>query len=284
MEAATYPNTLPTHDALMNPVLRTLHELGGSASISEIDDKVAEIVGLTEDQLRVPHGGRPNRSEIQYRLAWTRTYLKLYGLLDNSTRGVWSLTAKGQQVTEVDGRDVVRTVTALSRKPQVTVDTAEAAESPEPDIEQDWRGVLSDTLLKMAPAAFERLAQRLLREAGFEVTGRSGDGGIDGTGILRIGLLSFHVIFQCKRWQGVVGPATVREFRGAMMGRADKGLVITTGTFTRDAIKEATRDGAPAIDLVDGEQLIDMLKNLQLGVTTRQVEQILVDIDWFSAI
>ena len=139
----------------------------------------------------------------------------------------------------------------------------------------------------MSPGAFERLAQRVLRESGFvqvEVTGRSGDGGIDGNGILRLGLLSFHVSFQCKRWQGSVGPATVREFRGAMMGRADKGLIITTASFTKDALKEATRDGAAAIDLVDGEQLMDMLKILGLGVTTRQVEVVSVDRSWIEGI
>jgi restriction system protein len=142
-------------------------------------------------------------------------------------------------------------------------------------------------MLSMAPAAFERLAQRILRESGFtqvEVTGRSGDGGIDGKGIFRIGLLSFHVNFQCKRWQGVVGPATIREFRGAITGRADKGLVITTGNFTKDAVREAVRDGALAIDLVDGQQLLDMLKDLRLGVITErvEVEDVHVDLDWFA--
>jgi restriction system protein len=139
----------------------------------------------------------------------------------------------------------------------------------------------------MPPSSFERLAQRILRESGFvqvEVTGRSGDGGIDGNGILRLGLLSFHVTFQCKRWQGSVGPSTVREFRGAMMGRADKGLILTTASFTREAIREATREGAAAIDLVNGEQLADILKNLGLGVTTKMVEDVSVDKQWFETI
>lgn len=140
----------------------------------------------------------------------------------------------------------------------------------------------------MPPSAFERLAQRLLRESGFvqvEVTGRSNDGGIDGTGILRLnGLLSFHVIFQCKRWQGPVGPAIVREFRGAMAGRADKGLIITTSNFTKEALKEATREGAAAIDLVDGTQLVEMLKTFGLGVNVRQVEDVTIDDSWFAGI
>ena len=64
----------------------------------------------------------------------------------------------------------------------------------------------------------------------------------------------------------------VRDFRGAMVGRADKGLLITTGTFSKEAVREATRDGAPAIDLIDGDQLVDKLQDLALGVRTEKVE------------
>jgi restriction system protein len=147
-----------------------------------------------------------------------------------------------------------------------------------------WQDRLLDCLLKMKPASFERLCQRILKDAGFikvEVTGRNGDGGIDGIGVLRLNLLSFHVFFQCKRWKGSVGASTIRDFRGAMVGRADKGLVLTTGTFTVEARKEATRDGAPAIDLVDGETLCELLKKLKIGVSIRMVEHILVEQEAF---
>jgi restriction system protein len=133
--------------------------------------------------------------------------------------------------------------------------------------------------------AFERLVQRLLRESGFvqvKVTGRTGDGGIDGKGMARIhGLMSFHVVFQAKKYQGVVSAGQVCDFRGAMVGRADKGLFITTGSFTKDAIREATRDGAPPIDLVDGDALADKLKEFGLGIGVRMVEEVSVDGDWF---
>jgi restriction system protein len=151
----------------------------------------------------------------------------------------------------------------------------------------DWRDELLTKLKVMDPAAFERLAQRILRESGFikvEVTGRSGDGGIDGTGILQLSLMSFHVLFQCKRYQGSVGSGAVRDFRGAMMGRTDKGLIITTGTFSPDARREATRDGAPPIDLIDGEALCDKLKELHLGVRTVMVEHITIEPGWFDEI
>jgi len=139
----------------------------------------------------------------------------------------------------------------------------------------------------MTADGFERLCQRILRESGFlkvEVTGRSGDGGIDGVGVLRVALLSFQVYFQCKKWKGNVRAKDIRDFRGAMVGRTDKGLFITTGSYTPDAQKEATRDGAPAIDLIDGEQLCELLKNLKLGVTTKMVEEVSVEPDWFAQI
>lgn len=145
-----------------------------------------------------------------------------------------------------------------------------------------------DKLQSIAPDAFERLCQRVLRESGFiqvEVSERSGDGGIDGKGVVKLGdLLSFHVHFQCKRYSGSVPSSVVRDFRGAMVGRADKGLIITTGRFTRDAQTEAQRDGAPPLDLVDGEALATMLKTLGLGVTTELVESVKVDTQWFDGL
>jgi restriction system protein len=170
----------------------------------------------------------------------------------------------------------------------VTPQTVEV-KPEELDAEEEWKQRLHKLLTQTLTAgAFERLVQRILRESGFtqvEVTGRSGDGGIDGKGIARIhGLLSFHVLFQCKRYRGSVGAGEIRDFRGAMVGRSDKGLFITTGTFTPAAVKEATRDGAPAIDLVDGKNLMEKLKELGLGVSTAMVEVISLDTNWFEGI
>ena len=153
---------------------------------------------------------------------------------------------------------------------------------------EDWREQLVELLLGMSPAAFERLCSRMLRESGFievTVTGRSGDGGVDGHGIIRMGgLISFPVLFQCKRFRGSVTPGLVRDFRGAMAGRSDKGLIITTGNFTRDARLEATRDGVTPIDLIDGNSLAEKLKELELGVKTEMVEEVSIDEEWFKGI
>jgi restriction system protein len=278
----------------MNPLLRALRDLGGSGSIEEIYEKVAENLKLPEDVLSVPHDPeKSNQSEVQYRLAWARTYLKKYGLLENSSRGVWVIAPDKRHVQTVDAQEVVRTVRGMNRKERAIREAGEPHEEiageDTPEEAHSWRVQLHLVLTqKLDPTAFERLVKRLLRESGFvhvEVTGRSGDGGIDGKGIARLsGLLSFHVIFQCKRYQGTVSAGHIRDFRGAMVGRADKGLFITTGTFTRDAIREATRDGAPPIDLIDGDQLADKLKELNLGIKTEVVEKVAIDENWFVTI
>jgi restriction system protein len=281
---------VPTFDKFMNPAIQALKQLGGSGTIEEINSTVSEIAKLSDEQLEVLHDPeKGSQTEVEYRLAWARTYLKKYGVLENSSRGVWALTPKGRQLDQVNPQAVRRFVQNQKKKSKpVVVEEDELVD--ETDVETSWRDELLATLLKMEPSAFERLVQRLLRESGFiqvEVTGQSGDGGIDGKGIMRLGgLLSFHVIFQCKRYQGAVSVSQVRDFRGAMVGRADKGLLITTGNFTKDAVREATRDGAPAIDLIDGDLLLDKLKELGLGITTEkiEVEKVTVDEEWLLSI
>jgi restriction system protein len=279
-------NKVPTFDQMMNPTIKALKLLGGSGTIEEIDNKVAEILNLSDEQLEILHNpDRGGQTEISYRLAWTRTYLKKYGLMENSRRGVWTLTLEGKQIEKINSSKIKRFVQDASRKNAASISNENDLDSGEAEL--TWRDELLQTLLTIDPSAFERLVQRLLRESGFiqvEVTGRSGDGGVDGKGIMRLGgLLSFHVIFQCKRYRDSVGPSYVRDFRGAMVGRADKGLLITTGTFTRSAEQEAIRDGAPTIDLIDGNLLAEKLKELSLGIETKIVhaEKIEIDHDWF---
>ncbi len=225
----------------------------------------------------------------------------LAGLLTNSSRGVWTLTEDGtalltdpavtdtqrsERILELRARYLNDLRAVRKARPAHDEEEPDDAESP---AEPNWKEQLLEQLMNLAPDAFERLARRLLREAGFgsvNVTGGSGDGGIDGLGIYLLGLMSFPVFFQCKRYRGSVSPGAVRDFRGAMAGRGDKGLLITTGTFTADAKKEATRDGAPPIDLIDGDRLCDLLKQYDLGVrtATRTVEDVTIDTAFFSDI
>jgi restriction system protein len=279
----------PKYYELFNPLLAALRELGGSASIPELEESVSRILGLSDDDINQIHKG--NRTKFSYNLAWARTYLKRYGLLDNSDRGVWSLSDRGIATERVVSEDVTRTVQQEDRiAREGAADAEEEQETPEMVKDLRWQDEALEALKQMTPDAFERLCQRLLRESGFiqvEVTGRSGDGGIDGKGVVKLGgILSFHVIFQCKRYRDSASSGAIRDFRGAMVGRADKGLFITTGTFTRDARLEAQRDGAPPLDTIDGDELVIMLKDLRLGieVRARTVEEVSVHREWFQKI
>lgn len=269
----------------MNPTLSALRALGGSGSIQEIVGEVISDMGLPAEIVDAPHEGS-SMTKLEYRAAWARTYLKYAGLIENSDRGVWALTPEGQKTAKIDARRLVREIRRKQRERRK--EAGRETQGVEDSADLAWQDELLSILHEIDPAAFERLCQRLLRESGFievEVTGRSGDGGIDGHGVIRIaGLISFTVLFQSKRYRGNIGPDTVRDFRGAMIGRADKGLIITTGGFTREARKEATRDGAPPIDLIDGALLVEKLKELSLGVETRLVEAVTIKRDWFEAI
>ncbi|AFY95199.1 restriction endonuclease [Chamaesiphon minutus] len=281
-------SVFPTFDSMFVPTIQALQVLGGSGTTEEIYEQVVQILNLSDEVLEILHGST-SQSKVEYRLAWSRTYLKKYGLIENSGRGVWSLVSTSIDVKKIDRKEIVRVVRDSGKSKVIQADTLDTPmESIETLAEISWHQQLHKLLLSLDPSAFERLAQRLLRESGFvqvQVTGKSGDGGIDGVGIARInGFLSFHILFQCKRYQGSVSSSQIRDFRGAMQGRTDKGLFITTGTFTRDAIKEATRDGAPPIDLIDGEQLVQRLKELGLGVKIEMVESIEVDTNWFAKI
>ena len=294
---------LPKYHEFLLPTLRAVAELGGSASISEIVEAVIRTQRFSEEEQGLLHHDGPE-TEIGYRQSWARSYLKGMGLLTNSQRGVWSLTDKGSALLADPGLDEAgrqarvlelrtrwldemrgarKTRKGLGRSEETALGSSGAED------EQTWQEILLDVLMRMEPDAFERLAKRLLREADFDsvnVTGRSGDGGIDGLGIYRLGLMSFPVFFQCKRYRGSVGAGAVRDFRGAMAGRGDKGLLITTGTFTAEAKRESTRDGAPAIDLIDGARLCELLKTYELGVQTktRQEEDVTVESDFFAQV
>lgn len=292
---------IPTFDDYMEPMIAALRRLGGSATIHELYEAGVDEMKLTEEQLSLLHDpDKGTQTEAAYRMAGARTWLKKAGVLTNSARGVWTLTPRGRE-EQVNAELVVDHVRAeyAARKALanagIPISGADAPALPEaisgvedPDAPESWRERLTRRLLAMPPDAFERLCQRILRESGFievKVTGQSGDGGIDGIGILRLQrVVSFQVLFQCKRYQGSVGPKEIRDFRGAMVGRSDKGLFLTTGSFSRAAQEEATRDGAPPIDLIDGERLADLLKELSLGVQTAMIERVDVDESWFDGI
>lgn len=296
---------IPGIAELLWPVLKTIRARGDSASRAELLER------FTEEQLAVVYSGseKTGESKVLYRAEWANYWLRKIGALESSGRGVYTVTPEGARYLEMDGaaagealKTVYKTAYREARKsaakkekttppqPKDTVVTEPAAGNDasvevvagtDPVSGDSWKTALLEILQKMSPAGFERLAQRILREAGFQkvdVVGRAGDGGIDGRGLYRMSLVSFPIYFQCKRYAGSVPAGVVRDFRGAMAGRGDKGLIVTTGTFTSAARKEATRDGAPPVDLIDGDELCDLIRKYKLGV----VERVTVDESFFE--
>ena len=264
----------------IGPVLQAIRELGGSGRPDEVRTVIARNLRISDAEQSEPlPSGVQTRFENQ--VHWARFYLAKAGYIDSSQRGVWTLTEKGRSLGEVTPDEIQRIIREVSEQ---TKPPSGGAPEPGPgagDIVPavtDYREELARTLQSLPAAGFERFCQRLLRESGFQevtITGRSGDGGIDGIGILQVNaLVSFKVLFQCKKYAGSVTPSHVRDFRGAMTGRADKGIIITTGSFTSEARKEAVRDGAPPIELVDGEKLASMLEKLELGLRPRQTFEV----------
>ncbi len=271
------------------PLLQALRDLGGSASPREALDRIAQIESVPEElRNEVLKSGQ---ERFYNQVHWARQYLVWAGLIDSSRRGVWSLTPLGSQtkLTPDAAREIflhqVRQQ-ALLRKPvdeakkrTSETDGDSVGEALVPDTPQADQDASLQTFLNMlkslSPSGFERLSMRLLREAGFErvnVTGRSNDGGIDGVGVLQLNdLVSFNVVFQCKKWENSVPPKEIRDLRGAMDGRAEKGIFITTSTFSSNARAEAERPGAVPIELVDGEKLFEMFKRYELGLKPRTV-------------
>lgn len=272
---------LPTYDQFIKPTIDALISLGGSGSVDEINNKVAESLKLPKEILEIPHGS-DNRSEFEYRLAWTKYYLKMAGVIDNSTRGVWTLVIPFEQAKKINPDELVKAVKETfkeaPKKERSNKKNKSVNQLPiyiEEEV-KDWKIKLLDELKSLPPFGFERICQRLLREAGFQqvtVTQRTRDGGFDGEGILQINpLVSLKVLFQCKRYldNSVVTAPDISKFRGTLDGRAEKGIILTTGRFTEDARKESIRPGATQIELVNGEKLVEMFEMLTLGLKPKK--------------
>lgn len=280
-------NIVPGYAPLIEATFAALKELGGSGKNNEINAKAVEILNLSEEILAVPHLNSGSISEVDYRLAWARTLLKNRGALENSARSVWSITPAFSDVEKVDGQDIEknykRPAKEVSSKKLSDEQQMEDAGVEVPEEVRPWRKKLYNVLTNMNPYSFEKLTQRLLRECGFDdvkVTRKSGDGGIDGTGKLKInGIFSFNIAFQCKRYQGSVGAPDIRDFRGSLTTDIEKGLFITTGSFSKQAIEEASNPGKKQIDLISGEEF--MTKLAEYGIGLKEVKDYEVDEDFF---
>ncbi|MBN1996095.1 restriction endonuclease [candidate division KSB1 bacterium] len=264
------------------PLLEALRDLGDSGKPKEVSNRIALNLNLSDKILDETLKSGANRFHNQ--VAWARQYLVWEGLLDSSKYGTWKLTEKGKntKLNEEDAQKIFLKWVAIhqkARKEKSEKDLIKEQEEKDPEEFEKQKSLsLLEVLQSLSPSGFEKIIRELLREHGFEnvmVTGSSHDGGIDGYGTLEMNpFVSFKVLFQCKRYKGSVSRAQVGDFRNAMIGRAEKGIIITTGTFTNEAMKEATREGAPQIELVDGSKLVKMFEKVELGLSQRKIYEI----------
>ena len=280
---------IPNYATLIEAPFSALKMLGGSGKNDEINSKVADILELSNEVQDIPHLNSSSLSEVNYRCAWARTILKNYGALENSARSVWTIKPEFTSIDSVDGAIVEKFRNIKSEKTQKFNTAEEKMEEQGVDVPEEvkpWRKRLYEVLINMDPYGFERLTQRVLRECGFTnvvVTKKSGDGGIDGTGKLKInGIFSFNIAFQCKRYQGSVGAGDIRDFRGSLTTDIEKGVFITTGSFSKPAIEEASNPGKQQIDLIDGEEFITKLAEFGIGV--KEVKDYEIDEQFFAKI
>jgi restriction system protein len=274
------------------PLHEVLKEMGGSATSSEATDLVIEKCTISEEEQRKTL--KNGTSQVRNDIAWARLYLVKANLMDNAQRGVWRLTDLGLKTQLKPGdelkifdaaRDTLNQTIASDEKKDIELDSLDENDIATVDSEDNFKDQLIKTLCSLSPYGFEKICRRVLQDSGFEevqVTRQSRDGGIDGFGTLRINknqFVSEKICFQCKRYTGKsIGPDEIREFQGAMLGRANKGIFITTSWFTTEAKKESKRDGAPPIELIDADKLVEIFISLKLGVRPAYE----VDVDFFK--
>lgn len=282
---------IPRYGDLIMPTFTALKELGGSGKNSEILEQIIKDLEISDEVADIQHNDRVGKSELSYQADWARTYLRKFGIIENSARGVWSILPDYVSAENLDAQEIIDTI----RKSIIEKSKADIAPENDdpvddyvefPDESKPWRLHLASVLQNMDPYGFERLSQRVLRECGFtqvEVTKKSGDGGIDGTGKLRInGIFSFNVAFQCKRYKGMVGAGEIRDFRGSLTTDIEKGVMITTGSFSKAAVEEASNPGKKQIDLIDGEEFMNKIAEYGIGV--KPIITYEIDEDFFNKI
>jgi len=268
----------------MEPLLECLRSVGGSAKPREVSDWIATKLNVS--QAKREETLKSGEERFHNQVAWARQYLVWEGLLDSSRRGVWTLTPKGwkTKLSAEESRNIFLKWVAIhqvsrknvGRPEKVTIEAVSKVEIPPDDLQDELKEALLLGILKnLPPRGFELVCRRLLHESGFEdvvVTGQTNDGGIDGYGYLLINpFIRIKAVFQCKRYKDTVPRKDVGDFRNAMLGRAEKGIFLTTGIFSAAAQNEASRDGVPPIELVDGERLVAMFEKVKLGVVEKTV-------------
>ena len=266
----------------LRPLVEVLRNIGGSGTTADVIDQVIEYMKIPEGEVAKTIASGVSR--VRNQIEWARLYLVKADLMDSSQRGVWKLTEKGYEAVLSDDSiyEIFKKVQKISQKTKEPKNQEELTEIDETIVDDEAHGETILSILKsLSSGGFEKLCKRLLTEVGVhdvQITGGTGDQGIDGTGVVKVNdVVGFNIIFQCKRYKDAVAPHHVRDFRGTMQGRADKGIIITTGRFTAEAKKESVRDGVPPIELIDGERLVTLFEKYKLGLKPKVVYDVVLD-------
>ena len=267
---------IPSEKDIELPLLQEIEAAGGQGKPSDLYDKVAKhFPQLTSADQKARH---PRSGLLIWtnRVQWTRQHLIYKGQVDGSTRGVWKITEKG--------RARIRAISRPAPSPRpLTLPTFSMLFDRE---RQQIRAQLHELLMNLHPQQFEAFAGKLLESVGFtgvEVTKYVGDGGIDGYGNLDMGVVKVKAAFQVKRWRQNVPRSEIDQFRGAIQGKFDQGIFVTTSDFADEAKKVSSVPGAVPIVLINGDKVLDIMLEKGLGVRQEPLTVARVDEEFFAA-
>ncbi len=303
---------IPGYQEFMLPLLR-LSSDEAEHRISDAIDILATQLGVTpeERELMLPSG---TQTRLYNRVTWAITYLAKSLLLEKTGRGRFKISLRGREVLSKGPSRIDNTFleqfpeyvafrtkrSTLSNEPPLAAASSDHAHEVTP-VEQlqaaylELREALADDLRQRivdgTPKFFEHLVIRLLVAMGYggghldraEVTGKSGDEGIDG--VIREDRLGLDMIYvQAKKWDNAVGPGEIDKFVGSLMRKkAHKGVFITSGTFTTGASR-AAKEAAVKVRLIDGDELADLMIDFSVGVATAETYLLKkIDADFFEA-
>ncbi len=263
------------------PLLRAIHDLGGSGKPKELYPIVAKAFPqLTEEDLVAKLPSSPSTFKWHNLVQWSRQALIDKEELDGSTRGVWKLTPKGKsrlstRSTATQNQDLVLPFAqSITLKDLIYQNEAELKNR-----------ILGELKLLKAKE-FEQFCMSLLQFLGYQelqVTKGGPDGGIDGQGQFRQGVVTIRSAFQAKRWtKNPVGRPEIDKFRGAIQGDFDHGVFLTTGRFTKDAEAASIKKGAITLLLLDGEAIAETMVKFGIGVSKRPVQLLDIDLEFFK--
>lgn len=270
-------------------IIKALQDFGGPTKSSLVKEKASEYSFFTDSdrERKSPNG----KSQLDFRLQWAMSNLKKAGLLHSPKRGIWDLTQLGKEVN-LNNFDVWDDVYAISttlweearsqklaqkeqNQTSLTTQSVDEDTITDSDDAELWREQLLTKLQEMNPYKFEELIVNLMRKIGIrmETTSKSNDSGIDGIGYLRTPeLMTYKIVLQTKRFStGQVTGPDISNFAGTISGHnADRGIFVTTSSYTKDAISRS-RQGANLITLVDGDELVDLLLEYEMGVSEKTI-------------